>query len=120
MWNRETIIGIASILISIAGGWMLENFGHTALALTLAAILFFGGIGLLTYGLKFKKTQKPAEPSSQTGVSIFAQRVINRGKIISQGQGAKTTIVSKDIKNTGTIESKAKETRNNTRTGKMG
>jgi len=110
MWNRETIIGVAITIIGIGGGTLLEIFDHTTIALIVSIILVIGGVIFFIYGFrKSKKSVIAPDISGQPGVSIFAQRVINTGKITSQGQGARTTIVSDDIKNTGTIEYKANE-----------
>lgn len=58
MWNRETITGVASIPIGVGGGWVLNWFGHSVIALTLAIILVIGGLVFLMYGLKKVKDEK--------------------------------------------------------------
>ena len=58
MWNKDTVIGIASNFIGIGGGAMLAFLGQTIWAWILATIFIIGGIIFLIYGLKKSKRER--------------------------------------------------------------
>ncbi len=118
--NRFNIFAIASLVLG-AGMNIVLAFAPNIVSTLQAKLIVIAGIAFIIIAtvlfiVGFIKTRhstksdmptpqqhQASAPLGQGEVWISARKIDNRGGIIATGQGAKTTIFSEDMKNTGII-----------------